>query len=85
MSSAICFNLDQFKILSSGNGLKVRGLCGEHWTDNSLSNAEFLNTAKFRAFAKDKLHVFWIQFFVFDQLESIVGRGENADLLLRGY
>ena len=28
MSSAICFNLNQSKILSSGNGLKHRTLCG---------------------------------------------------------
>ena len=27
MSSAICFNLDQFKILSSGNGLNMPPLC----------------------------------------------------------
>ena len=26
MSTAICFNLDQFKILSSGNGLRYHGV-----------------------------------------------------------
>ena len=33
MSFAICFNLDQSKILSSGNGLKEKNLRFAHGTD----------------------------------------------------
>ena len=42
MSFAICFSLDQSKILSSGNGL-------------TLPNSKILDWSKFKVFADDKL------------------------------
>ena len=47
MSSAICFNLDQFKILLSSNGLNL---------------AQMMKS-------------------VFDRVENILGKGENAGYL----
>ena len=38
MSSAICFNLDQSKILSSGNGLSDNLLGTMHYEDDILSD-----------------------------------------------
>ena len=39
MSSAICFNLDQFEILSSGNGLKQ---CSKNLVQAKLRRDDFL-------------------------------------------
>ena len=45
---------------------------------NSLPNDKFLNLTKFRAFADDKENVAKIMISVFDRVENIVGKGENA-------
>ena len=45
MSSAICFNLDQSKILSSGKGLTL------------YQNEKFLDQSKLKAFAEDTKNV----------------------------
>ena len=69
MSSAICFNLDQSKILLSGNGLIIftenQALTAEYWHHfamlffdldlfNSLPNDKILDVTKLKAFADDK-------------------------------
>ena len=45
---------------------------------NSLPNNYFLNWIKFKAFADDKLNVAKIVTYVFDRVENIMGKGENA-------
>ena len=62
MSSAICFNVDQSKILSSGNGL----------TDEKI-----LGLPKLKAFADNKSNVTQNTKVLFDRLEN-VGKEENA-------
>ena len=47
---------------------------------NSLPNDKILDWSKLKAFADDKIKLaklMWV-FFVFDRIESIVGKGENA-------
>ena len=70
MSSAICFNLDQSKILSSGNGL-------------TLPNDKFLFWSKLKASTDDISNVAQMTKFVLDRLENIVGKGENAGHLFQ--
>ena len=67
MFSAICFNSDQSKILSSGNGSK-----------NPLPNDKILDWSKLKAFADDKSNVTEKLMFVLRRVENIVGKGENA-------
>ena len=43
-----------------------------------LSNNNFLDWTKFKAFADDKLNVAKIVTYAFDGIENIVGKGENA-------
>ena len=69
MQSAICFNLDQSKILSSGNGLRLF---------NSLPNKKILNQSKFKAFADNKITDSKTEICVGGKKENIVGKGENA-------
>ena len=45
---------------------------------NSLPNVNFLDRTKFKAFADDKLNVGKIMISVYDRVENIVGKGENA-------
>ena len=59
------FTLDQFKILSSGNGY-------------SLPNNKILLLSKFKAFADDKIILTQELNFVLGRVENIVGKGENA-------
>ena len=46
MSSAICFNLDQSKILSSGNGLKARIVCSKELTHYQMTNYRLFQTER---------------------------------------
>ena len=45
---------------------------------NSLPNKNVLDRTKFKAFADDKLNVAKILIYVFDRVENIMGKGENA-------
>ena len=45
---------------------------------NSLSNDKILDVTKLKAFADDKISVAQMIISVFDRLENIVGKGENA-------
>ena len=82
ITSLICFNLDQSKILSSNNGLNLysnlmpdpQGLV----YFNSLPNDKILDLSKFKAFADDKVILTQKFKFVFGKVENIVGKGENA-------
>ena len=58
----------QFSIGSCFSVLKV----------NSLPNDKILDMTKLRAFAGDKINVAQMMIFVFDRVENIVGKGENA-------
>ena len=71
MSSAICFNLDQSKILLSGNGLRKDGeydpdmvlvlirskILSSGQELNPLPNHKFLDCSKLKPFADDKNNV----------------------------
>ena len=63
MFPAICFNLDQSKILCSGNGLTA---------DKSLP------LSKMKASSDNKCKVVQVVDFVLNRGENIVGKGENA-------
>ena len=71
MSSAICFDLDQYKILSSGNGLMRCFL-------NPLPNDKTLDVTKSKAFADKKLNIAKMMISTFDIVENTLGKGENA-------
>ena len=45
---------------------------------NSLPNDKILDMTKLKAFADDKIIVAQIMISVFDRVENIVGKGENA-------
>ena len=45
---------------------------------NSLPNDKMLHWSKLKAFADDKIKVLRMMIFVFDRIENIVGKGENA-------
>ena len=45
---------------------------------NSLPNNKILDLSNFKAFADDNLRVAKMAKFVFDRVENIVGKGENA-------
>ena len=47
---------------------------------NSLPNNNILDWTKFKAFVDDKLNVAKIMTSVFDLVEDIVGKGENAGI-----
>ena len=53
-------------------------------TLNSLPNDKILDWSKLKAFADDKIKVLKMMVFVFDRVENIVGKGENAGLSLIG-
>ena len=67
MSSAICFNLDQSKILSPGNGLTL------------YHTIKILDWSKLKPFTDDKIYVTKELKFVLGKEENIVRQGENAD------
>ena len=50
-----------------------------HLLHNSLPNDNFFDGTKFKAFADDILNVAKIMIHVFDIVENIMGKGENAD------
>ena len=45
---------------------------------NPFQNYKILDLTKLNAFADDKINVAKMMFSVFDRLENIVGKGENA-------
>ena len=45
---------------------------------NSLPNHKILNLTKLKVFADDKINVAQMTTYVFDKVETIVGKGENA-------
>ena len=73
MSSAICFNLDQSRILSSGNGLNDLNNFFK-----SLSNDKVVGWSNFKAFADDKIYVTVELKFVLGRVENVLGKGKNA-------
>ena len=81
MSPAICFNLHQSKILSSGSGLmhlqKVRGRLTWMATFISFLNKKVLDWSKLKAFADDRINVNEKLKFGLRRVENIVGI-ENA-------
>ena len=48
------------------------------WLINSLPNGNVLDWTKVKVFADDKLNYATIINSVFDRIENIVGKGENA-------
>ena len=83
MSSAIFSNLDQSKILSSGNGLKMlrkQNLieCGSNKVIivKSLPNDKILGWPKLKEFADDKFKFDRYGRKFFKQRENAVGKGE---------
>ena len=44
----------------------------------SLPNEKIFDWSKLKPFADDKLNVAEMIFFLFDEVENIVGKGENA-------
>ena len=69
MLSVICFNLDQFKILSSGEELTLY---------QTKKNSDW---SKLKAFADDKIDVTKTLKFGLGRVENIVGKGENDGYL----
>ena len=63
--SAICFNLDQSKILSSGNGLTLYQM---------FTSIQIQSICKFKKGMCSKIEIN----FVFGRTENIVGKGEKA-------
>ena len=47
-------------------------------TLNSLPNAKILDVTKLKAFADDKINVAQMTISVFDMVDNIAGKGENA-------
>ena len=91
MSSAICFNLDQSKILSCGNGSNLVKPWMKAWSpithplfqssfidDLSIPNDKILDLSDLKAFADKKINVTEKLKFVLGRVEDIVGKGENA-------
>ena len=62
MSSAICFNLDRSKILSSSNGLTLSNA----GSLNSLPNNKILGVTKLEAFADSKSNDAKMRISLFD-------------------
>ena len=72
----------QAKIVRLENGLeKLKSTASQVMCTilfNSLPNNNFLDWTIFKAFADDKLNVAKIMMYVFERVENIVGKGENA-------
>ena len=45
---------------------------------NSLPNNKILDVTKLKAFADDKINIAQVKISIFDKVENIVGKGENA-------
>ena len=92
MSSAICFNLDQTKMLSSGNWLTISSFEYQFQTynlkyfcsailqrkviSNSIPNNKNLDMTKLKAFADDKLNIARIMISLYDGVENTMGKGK---------
>ena len=76
MSSAICFSLDQSKILSSVSGLIDLVLNFKDF--NSIPNDKILDWSKLKAFADNKVNVTKKLKFVLGTEQNIVGKEEIA-------
>ena len=76
MSSAICFNLVQSKILLSGNGL-FDSISFHLYLINPSPDHKILAWSKLKAFADDKIDV-KMMISLLDRVENNVGKGENA-------
>ena len=69
MLSAICFNLDQPKILSSGNGL--------------INEQQNFRQNQVESICRKQINIFSnMTNPFFDRLEKVVGKGENAGIFL---
>ena len=66
MSSAVCFNLDQSKILSSGNGLTL------YQTTKMQTWFSMKGSADDKTYVTEKLKL------GLGRVENIMGKGENA-------
>ena len=85
MLSANALNLDKSKILSFGKYLmclraqiySIPLYCSKHCI-NSLPNDKILDWFKLKAFADDNLKVIKMIIYVLDNIQNIVGKGENA-------
>ena len=51
---------------------------------NSLPNNKILDWSKLKAFADNKIKILKIMIIVFDRVENIVGKGENASNQRKG-
>ena len=68
MSSAVCFNLDQSKILSAGNGLRMVGKCRRIFVENE-------------AFTDDSLYGLAVFFICLKNLGHIPGEMKTAAMI----
>ena len=82
VASDFSFSHSVFKRLVSQGHQKVsvfgNGLTSDKPLFNSLPNNKILFATKLKAFADDKLNVAKMLFSLFDRVENIVGKGENA-------
>ena len=81
MSSAICFSLDQSKILSSGDGLTIERKACVYNFQTELSSYLFtkrqiLVSSKLKAFADHKLNAVVPMISLFDREQNTVGKEE---------
>ena len=83
--SANAFNLVKPKILSLGNELNLADftiiICWSHAVakgDLTVPNNNFLDGTRFKAFADDIFKSAKIMISVFDRVENIAGKRENA-------
>ena len=66
-------------VKQSGKGQIIDLLILYHMTEfNSFPNDKILHWSKLKAFADNKFNFAKIMISVFDSLENIVGKGENA-------
>ena len=59
---------------------RIKNILSHHRVLNSSPNKRNLARTKLKAFADDMFNVARLMIFVFDRVENIVGKGENADL-----
>ena len=80
MSSAICFNLDQSKILSSGNGLTFISLTPYHtvYSFNPFPKQQNLDSSNLKKIADDNFRYDETGRKFSKSVESTVGKGEIA-------
>ena len=88
MLSAICFNLDQSKIVSSGNELNINhinkeiiiimAICFCTINLNSFPDDKFIDRSKLNQIADDILKRIWNEIKVPYRLKNIVRKGEIA-------